>query len=387
MFTFRMTTNVVFGSGVVQSVGELVRPYGGKALMVCTSGKWQADLLENIALLLAKEGIASSVFSGVVPNPTTDSVNAGVRAAKAMAADVIIGVGGGSSMDTAKAIAVGATHPGEAWEYRLWQKEITDKTLPIVAVTTTAGSGAEVTCVAAASKTDEHCKFALADPHLFPKVAVVDPSLTLSLPAHITAATAFDAYCHAFECVLNKNANPYVTAQAEWAMGLVVRNLPLALSEPGNLTAREALSLANTVAGICIANVGVTLPHGIGMAIGGSAPTVSHGEALAIIYPEIARASWSRAIPQYAAAARQLNPGLANVDEADAARSAAGELEKFLRRVGLAIGFADKGVAESVLDAIAEDTFGLPDYQAHPWLATKHDVRQLLGKCYPAPNR
>ncbi|MDR0361199.1 MAG: iron-containing alcohol dehydrogenase [Planctomycetota bacterium] len=382
-FAFQLPSRIVYGSGGFKEAGALAAELGKKALIV-THGSARGKLLaDRLTAILSDAGVESAVFSGVVPNPTTESVNAGAEAAKSFGADMIVGLGGGSALDSAKAVAIGATHPGEAWDYRLWQKPIDSaKVPPIFAITTTSGTGAEITAVSVVTRTDEHCKFALVDKSLHPRIALVDPELTLSVPAHVTAATGFDAYCHAFECTINKARNDYVDAQALFAMRLVVDNLEKAIASPDDLPAREALALANTVAGVCIANVGVTLPHGIGMAIGGSAPRVAHGEALAIIYPEIARITWREAIPQYAAAARQMNPELVGVPDAEAAERAADGFSRFLNRIDLRIGLADKGVARETLAVIAKDAFGLPDYGSHPVVLDEPAVLELLNACY-----
>lgn len=380
-FVYQAKTRIVFGSGTFSQTGKLASELGTKALVVCNDSRRSLDLAAQTVALLEADGVRGEIFSGVVPNPTTDVVNAGAEQAKRMGANVIVGLGGGSSIDAAKAIAIGATHPGEAWDYRLWQKPITDKVLPVLAVTTTAGTGAEVTPVSVVTKTSEHCKFALVSSLIIPHIAVVDPRLTLSAPANVTAATGFDAYCHAFESTIHKNANEYVTLQAHFAMKLVVDNLPVAVRDSQNLAAREALSLANTVAGLCIANVGTTLPHGIGMAIGGSAPHVSHGEALAIVYPEIARLTWKEAVPQYAAAARQIDPALESEPDETAAKAASGAYDAFLRKIRLRLGFADRNVSTDTIAVIVKDTFGLPDYSVHPVVVDEARLTELLAAC------
>ncbi len=380
-FVFQAPSKIVFGSGTFSQAGKLASELGKRALLVTNGSKRSLSLAAKTSDLLKDAGVYAEVFSGVIPNPTTELVNAGAEHAKKMEADLVVGLGGGSSIDAAKAVAIGATHPGEAWDYRLWQKPITDKVLPVLAITTTAGTGAEVTPVSVVTKTSEHCKFALVDSLLIPKIALVDPELTLSAPNGVTAATGFDAYCHAFESTIHKNANEYVTLQAHFAMKLVVDNLPAAIRDPENRAAREALSLANTIAGLCIANVGTTLPHGVGMAIGGSAPHVSHGEALAIVYPEIARLTWKKAIPQYAAAARQMNPALKSVSDEAAAEGAADAYDAFLRSIGLRVRFADRGVTPESIAVIVKDTFGLPDYSVHPLVVDESGLAALLAAC------
>ena len=179
-------------------------------------------------------------------------------------ADVVVGLGGGSSMDTAKAIAVEATHEGTCWDYLFDKAEPTDKTLPVIAVTTTSGTGSHVTQVAVATNTQLRTKSYLCHPLLFPKIAIVDPELVLTAPRQVTAMTGWDAFTHAFEAYVHKNCSPYVALMAREAIGLVAANLPPLLEDLSNLERRTALAWADTLAGLCIANAGVTLPHSVG---------------------------------------------------------------------------------------------------------------------------
>ncbi|MHA1954370.1 MAG: iron-containing alcohol dehydrogenase, partial [Candidatus Heimdallarchaeaceae archaeon] len=302
--------------------------------------------------------------------------------------DVILGLGGGSSMDAAKAISVGATHEGDAWDYRVdpfgvnKSKPIEDKLLPIIAVSTTAGTGSEVTTVAVVTKSEDKWKYALADKLLYPTVSIVDPELTLSVPPHITASTGFDAFCHCFESTININANDYSDMHAWEGIKRIIKYLPVAIKDGSNREAREALSWANTLGGYAIANSGVTLPHGIGMAIGGNAPHIAHGEALAIMYPAINQWTWKHAIPQYAKIGRMFNSELKKKIDKVAAEKACEEMEKFLKAIGLWMSFKDKNVSEETLKDIAEDTFTLPDHTVHPIIPTAEDVLDLLKMSY-----
>ena len=172
-------------------------------------GKWNTvagyidepkPIREKITKLCQDKRINVIRYNGVSTNPTTDMVNVGTEIAKQNDVDVILGVGGGSAIDVAKAISVGVTHDGEAWEYRVIDgKPIEDKLLPIIAVTTTAGTGTEVTPVSVITNPAIPVKYAIADKLLCPNVAIIDPELTIALPAHITAATGWDAFCHSFE--------------------------------------------------------------------------------------------------------------------------------------------------------------------------------------------
>jgi alcohol dehydrogenase len=207
------------------------------------------------------------------------------EAARAHRADVALGLGGGSCMDAAKAIAVEAAHEGSAWDYLFFKKAPAAKTLPIVAVSTTSGTGSQVTQVAVMTRAATRDKSAIYHPNVFPRAAIVDPELMAGLPREVTAATGLDAFCHAFEAYLHPSRSAYVDLLAVEAIRLIEDNLPRALEDGGDFDAREALAFADTLAGLCIASAGVILPHGIGMAIGGMHPHVAHGLSPAATYP------------------------------------------------------------------------------------------------------
>ena len=378
-------SRIIFGWGRVSEVGGIVAQYGIRCLMVTVKPFPALDpVFEKIKNLCTDEGVKIFHFDGVQPNPTTDNVNAGVEMGKKNNVDVILGVGGGSSIDTAKCISVGMTHKGEAWDYRVIDgKPIEDKLLPNIAVSTTAGTGAEVTAAAVVTKTDIHLKYALYDTLLCPTISIVDPELTLTLPPHITASTGWDAFCHSFEAYThNANSSDYVDMHALESMRLIIKNLPIAIKDGQNREAREALHWANTLGGLSILNAGVTLPHGMGMAIGGSAPHITHGEALAIMYPAINRWTWKHSINEYATIARMFNPTLKDEPDEVVAEKGCDEIDKFLKEIGMWLSFEDRDVSESTLKDIAEDTFKLPDYENHALIPKAEDVMDLLKKRY-----
>ena len=238
-------------------------------------------------------------------------------------------------MDSAKAIAVEATHEGSCWDYLFFRdSQPTADTLPVIAVTTTAGTGSEVTQVSVVTNPAERCKSALYHPLLFPKIAIVDPELTCTVPQRVTAVTGFDAFTHAFEAYIHANASAYTDILALEAIRLIVGNLPAAVREGSDIEARSAMSWANTLGGLSIANAGVTLPHGMGMAIGGMYPQVAHGEALAMLYPEFMRYTWQSAVGKFATVARVFNAELAGASDEAAAEACCGEIDAFLKAAG-----------------------------------------------------
>ncbi|NLL42547.1 MAG: iron-containing alcohol dehydrogenase [Firmicutes bacterium] len=383
-FSYYQPTEIHFGWGKSGEVGSFVARFGTKCLIV-TPSLWPEleKALAKMTESMRQNGVEVFHFSGVVPNPTTDSVDAGVEMAKANGVDVVLGVGGGSAMDTAKAIAVGATHPGRAWDYRLFTgNEITDKVLPIITVSTTSGTGSQVTPVSVVTNPEDKSKFALVDTLLCPRVSIVDPELMLTVPSHITASTGFDVFAHAFESYIHKNASPYTDLLALEAIRLVVENLPTAVNDGLSREAREKMAWADTLAGLCIANAGTTLPHGIGMAIGGHAPHVMHGEALAAVYPEFMDYTWASAVEKFAAVARILDPALAGVSDKEAAEKSTAAITEFLKKIGMWLDLAGLKVPESELEAIADDSVKLPDYEVNPRVATRDEILEMLKVSY-----
>jgi len=380
-FVFHQPTEVRFGRGRVREAGEIVARFGIKCLLVTVPEfPALAPLFARIKEILEEKGVAVAHFDGVIPNPTTDVVSAGARLARESGAEVVLGLGGGSSMDTAKAIAVEATHKGTCWDYLFFKKQPTAATLPVVAVTTTSGTGSHVTQVAVVTNPAERNKSALFNSILFPRVSIVDPELVVTAPKHVTATTGFDVFSHAFESYINPNGSPYTDILAIEAIRLVAANLPSAVRNGADIEARTRMAWADTLGGLSIANAGVTLPHGIGMAMSGLYPHVAHGEALAAVYPAIMSYTYETSISKFAAVGRLFDPALVRVGDAEAAKRSCEALDAFLRGIGLRMTLKDLKIPEAELKALAKASMVLPDYKNHPRVATVDEILKILEK-------
>jgi len=383
-FNYYLPTSIRYGWGRVNEVGKVTSRLGKKCLLVTVKPfPAMEPLFEKVKTLCNEAGVDVIHFDGVIPNPTTDSINLASEMAIKNNIDVILGVGGGSSIDTAKSIAVGATHEGDIWDYRLGQKRINSKKLlPIVTIPTTSGTGAEITSVAVIKNSKEKLKSVLANWSLCPKVSIVDPEPTMTVPPYITATTGFDVFCHLFESYLNKFSIYLVDLIALDSLKMVIKYLPIAIKDSSNKEAREALSMASTFGGICITNVGTTLFHAIGMSIGGNNSNITHGEALAIMYPEINRWTWKHASRKYATVGRLFNPDLTNESDVVAAEQACIEIEKFLKKIGLWISLEDKNVSEGDLKKIGDDTLEIPNYKFHPKVPNLEEINDIIKRSY-----
>jgi len=385
-FNFHQTTQILFGRGRINELSEVVRRYGTKVLMVTTPAGSPAlqEQYSKIIRLMTDKGIQVAHFDQVIPNPTVATISAGAKMAREFEAVVVIGVGGGSSMDAAKAISVEATHEGSCWDYLFYKSPQPDpaRLLPVIAVSTTSGTGSHVTQVAVVTNPDTRDKSALYNNILYPAISIVDPELMRTVPEFVTATTGFDVLCHAFESTINPGTGAYVDLLAWEAIGLVVSQLPKVLADRNDMDAREKMAWADTLAGLCIANAGVTLPHGMGMAVGGMYPHVAHGEALAILYPAFANFTWEFAIPQFAQLARALNPELANQSDRVAAARSRDEIVKFLKSIGLNKRLRDVNMPIGEIEALARQSMVLPDYKGNPRVATLEEMIELVKESY-----
>jgi len=382
-FNYHQPTSIHFGAGRVSEVGEIVAKYGKRCLMVTVPVfDAVAPTFDKVKKSLEAAGIAVAHYDGVIPNPTTETITAGAKMANEHKADVVLGVGGGSSMDSAKAIAVEATHEGSCWDYLFFKTPPTEKTLPVVAVSTTSGTGSQVTQVAVVTNTAERCKSALYNSLIYPRAAIVDPELMVSLPPYMTACTGWDAFTHAFESYLHVGGSPYTDTLALEAITLIASHLPTAVKDGKDLKARGAMAWADTLAGLCIANAGVTLPHGIGMAISGLQPHIAHGEALAVTYPAFTRYTYPTAVERFATVGRILDPSLANEPDESAAKASCAVIDAFLKEIGLWLCFECLKFPKAELPELAKASMVLPDYKNNPRVATEAEILSILEESY-----
>lgn len=383
-FNYYQPTEILFGKGRLKEAGKVASKFGCRCLLVTVPAFQEIEpALQLIKSVLKENGIEVVHFDKVIPNPTTEVVSAGAKLARETEVEFVIGLGGGSSIDTAKAIAVEATHQGSCWDYLYFrQTQPTERTLPIIAIPTTSGTGSNVTAVAVVTNPLERSKSALSSPRLFPQVSIVDPELMLTLPPYMTAVTGFDAFSHAFESYITPKCSPYTEILALESIKLIFRYLNPAVRDGQDLEARGKMAWADTLAGLCIANSAVTLPHGIAMALSGMYPQVAHGQALASIYLPIMRFSLKYATEKFATIARLLNPAAAAINDKEAARKFLDQLEEFIESLGIRKSLKEIGVIKSELPLLAKTSLVLPDYTNHPYIVSISEVEELLNESY-----
>jgi alcohol dehydrogenase class IV len=382
-FEYQHAGEIIFGNGRISEVGSIVSRYGQRCLIVSGPKKGALrDLYPIVGELLEHLGLEWEHFDGVNPNPTVDLITRGAKIAKAFRADVILGIGGGSSLDAAKAISVEATHEGTSWDYVFFKQRPTARTLPVVTVGTTAGSGSQVNPLAVITNIGSGEKSALCSDYLIPRAAIVDPQLMLSVPAEVTAATGFVAFSRAFESILNPRSNPLTELFGWEAVGHVIKNLPLAVQDGSNLGARSSLAWADTLAGFATCGSGLALPHGIAMAIGGMCADVSHGLALASVYRACLKFTGASAVSAFARLAHLLEPGLDGVLAPDAAARCPNLLQSFLGRIRLDCSLRGFGVSKEELPALVRRSMVLPHYKNNPKVPTQVELLEIIAESY-----
>ncbi|MGB2514172.1 MAG: iron-containing alcohol dehydrogenase [Flavobacteriaceae bacterium] len=294
-FTFFVPTQIRFGAGKLNELKTIAPTLGNRVLLVTRPRKGSLKATyEVVEKLLEEVGLSYTYFDEVIPNPTLEGVEKGIELAVENQVDFVIGIGGGSVLDTAKLIAFLTTPSGAIdWEAALSKYSnpfavgpSPDSALPFIAVSTTSGTGSHCTQAAVVSDTVKQEKITLFHSGLFPSIAIVDPELMCSVPPTVTAATGFDAFTHAFESFLGGRTSPLTEAMSLEAIRLIFENLPAVLKDPHNTSLRTRLAWADTLAGMCLANGGADLPHPLGEIIGGICPRIAHGETLAMVYPD-----------------------------------------------------------------------------------------------------
>jgi len=300
------------GGGALAELPAILRRLGlANPLIVTDPFLARSGHLERATAQLERDGVPWTVFSDTVADPTTAVVETGARRLAEGGFDSLVAIGGGSSIDTAKAMSILAANGGQMRDYKV-PAEIPKAGPPLVAIPTTAGTGSEVTRFTVITDTETDEKMLIAGLACCPLAAIVDYELTLSMPLRLTADTGLDSLTHAIEAYVSRRANPFTDGLAKSAMGLIARHIRTACAEPENLAAREAMMLGATTAGMAFSNSSVCLVHGMSRPIGAFFH-VPHGLSNAMLLPEITAFSAPAALERYADCARAM--GVAEENE------------------------------------------------------------------------
>ena len=393
-WNFNTAGQLVFGRGAIDQLGEIANRLGVKRALVITDGPLvKVGLVDRVKSPLAAAGCAVEVFDGGRPDPPIHEVENAAALARDFGADVLIGLGGGSNMDLAKATAAVLAHGGSCRDYA-GDQVVPGPVFPLICVPTTSGTGSEVTAAAVMCDDEAGAKFALLSNYLRPLVALVDPALIDSCPASVTADSGIDALTHAVEAytavdnetfplpagekTIYQGRHPLGDVLAEQAIELVGRYLRRAVSDGADHEARDGMALAATTAGMSFSNVGVALVHAMEYALA-SAAHAPHGRGCGLLLPYVMRFNKPTRIAQMIRIATLLGEDINGLDDQEAAERGVVAVEKLKADIGIPARLSDLGLGSDAVAPIAETAFGVKRIlRVNPREVTQQAVVDIL---------
>lgn len=372
-FQYYLPVNLVFGRGSVDKIGTIAGDYGKRALIVTGhSSTKKSGLLDRIIRYLEKSGIVSIVFDQVKQNPLTTTAMEAAELARTEQCDIVVGVGGGSIMDCAKAAAFLAVNEGDINEY-IFNRLKSDKALPIILVPTTCGTGSEGNGFAVLTNPDNGDKKSLRCNAIVAKASIIDSECMMTMPKGILASVGFDAFCHCMEAYISKISQPLTDMMSLYGMELIGKYLIPLYEGDSDPQAWDALSLASTLGGMVINTAGVTLAHGMEHPASGLRNIV-HGKGLAAITPVVVEASISGAPEKFA----KISQCLGGVGEQDCAD----KIREMLERLQLKTTLGELGILEEDVNWMSENCMKVSaaGISYHPVTFGQEEIKELYYK-------
>jgi alcohol dehydrogenase class IV len=371
-------TDIHFGFGVRHTLPEKVNQMSAKRAFVVTDpGIKSAGILDEIVGILEKAEIAVTAFDRVKPDSGSKLIDAAASELKDAESDVVIGIGGGSSLDTAKAIAALATNPGSCLNY-VGLHKVRNRPLPIVAIPTTAGTGSEVTLWSVFTDDSRGIKAAIGSVFLYPNIALCDPELTLELPPSLTSSTGMDALAHAIESYTNNACQPISAVLSLKAIELIGRHLRSAVLNGRNRESRYGMMLGSTMAGIAMNSTRLGLAHALAMPLGSWDVCVPHGVALAVTLAPVMEFNYLAIPERFVEVARALGEPVDHLSRLDAARSAVSAVRKLAADIGIPASLSSYGLREEHVYPIVEEAMKSGNVPVNPRRANGKDLESIL---------
>lgn len=396
-FEFFSTKNIVFGKDSIKKLTKVLERYGAENILIVTDqGIKGAGILRGITELLEGAGLNIAVFDKTLPEPpVSTAVECYEFAKNEQDTDVIIGLGGGSSIDLSKVMALLLKYGGHPRDY-VGENLVPGPIAPLIAIPTTAGTGSEVTSVAVLNDTENKVKAGISDNNLRPAVALLDPELTIDLPAYITACSGIDALSHAIEAytaksfkyiqaegeLLFQGANPISDALALEAIRLIANSLTLAVQQGSHLEARENMLMGSLLAGMAFSNAGTAAAHALAYPIGGLCKS-PHGELTGLLLPYVMDYNVGVIPEKLARIAEAFNIDNKDLGTNEAAITAVDDVFNLVKRVGLPTKLSQIGIKEEDLPGIAEKALTIERIiRNNPRVPTRESLIELLETAY-----
>ena len=381
--SYRFILNEVsyFGPGARKELPEVLNRLGGKKVFVVTDkGLLKFGVAKMVTDVMDEAGIPYEIFSEVKPNPTVTNVKDGLEAFKESKANVIVAIGGGSAMDTAKGIGIVANNPEFGDIASLEGCAPTKhKSVPIVALPTTAGTAAETTINYVIIDEDKQKKMVCVDPNDIPAVAIIDAELMYSLPKGLTAATGMDALTHAIEGYITKGAWEMSDMFELEAIRMISKYLPVAVEEPTNADARNGMAVAQYIAGMAFSNVGLGLVHGMAHPMG-SLFDVPHGVANALLLPTIMEFNMPACLNKYPEIAKAMGIDVSGMTKEQASQAACDAVKDLAIKVGIPQHLSELGITAEDIPALAQQALEDVCTPGNPRDVTLDDIKALYAK-------
>lgn len=370
IFTLMYPARIIFGRGVIERLAEEILSLGKRALLVTgCSAMRKSGVLDRVGAIMKSAGVEFFLFDGVESDPSLETVNEGIEFIQRERCDVVIGLGGGSAIDVAKAIASIVKQPGTVWEYHRGKK-IEKEGLPFIAVSTTAGTGAEITNNSVLMDREKLVKKSIRSPHMIAKVALVDPELTLSIPPRITAYTGMDAFVQALESYVTKTSNPITDTLALQAIEVIFYNLPETVQEGRNIEVREKMALGSLLSAMAFSNSGLGAVHGLAHPIGAHFG-VPHGLACAVLLPHVVGFNLKVRYEKFSQIAEKI--GVEKTENLPCI------MKKFLQQIGIPLDFRDYEITETDFSTIIAESRS-SSMSKNPRQASDEDLREILRR-------
>jgi alcohol dehydrogenase class IV len=387
---------VKFGQGESKKVGLIVKEIGWKkAFIVTDKGVVNAGLIKGITDSLENSNIEYIIFDEVKPNPTSDIVEKAKEQVKKEKCDFIIGLGGGSSIDAAKATALLVTNPGTCKDYAVWPNQpppppIKNHPLPLIAIPTTAGTGSEMDYFAGITDSETSIKMDLEQrpmrpggPYSGASIVIIDPALTITLPPKQTAATGMDALLHAIGAYVSRYSIPHASALALYSIKLISKNLPIAYADGSNIEAREKVMLAANLSGICENFVPVIgADHALGLATADFYHDIIHGEVCSIFAPPVMEFNRIAVPSKYAKIAALMGENVKGMSIRDAAIKSVEAVKKLIYDLDLPTNLKSIGIRKEDIQKIAKSATQKIDIEGNPRKIEYKNLLKIVEKVY-----
>jgi alcohol dehydrogenase len=350
---FQTTPRILIGAGVSNQIADEVKRLSGKSVMIITDpGLVKSGICDRIEDVLAKGGCSFRRFDGVEPDPPFEIASKAAQVVKDVGADLILGIGGGSSLDIAKVASILVTNDSPVSSY-FGVDMVPRPGLKMILAPTTAGTGSEVTPIAILSDHHEKLKKGIVSSYLFPSIAILDPEFTIGLPPTVTAATGMDALIHAVEAFTSKNATSFTDMLAKEAMWLISQNIRTAFANGSNLEARAKMLEGSLLAGMAFANAGVTAVHAFAYPIGAEFH-IPHGVANSIMLAAVMEFNMLGSVPKFAVMAELLGENTQGLSEREAASVAVESLRSLAVDVEIPSSLSEFGVKDEDIPSLAQ---------------------------------